>query len=248
MCPDCIVHFSANQHHHSTETAILKISNDIFEAVDARKACVLVALHLSDDHSRPFCSHQQSGNHAWPRLTGALMGLSSRTSFVKIGGERSRTTAVATGVPQGCVLKPILFSPFVSLLSNIIYKYGIQFRQYADDMQLYIAININNSAHAPTDLPTCTSDIYDWLLHNCLALNPDKSESAVWNVVKNAVSLWTETHLSNCRRGTNLPLETHQVLEWRLMRLSFDKHVDNVCQGRCFQIRTLHHVWSSMSS
>ena len=38
---------SAYRKHHSTETALLRITNDLFEAVDAKKANVLVALDLS---------------------------------------------------------------------------------------------------------------------------------------------------------------------------------------------------------
>ena len=96
--------------------------------------------------------------------------LSVRTSFVKIGGERSPTTFVATVVPQGSVCGPILFSLFISPLSNVISKYGIQCHQYANDIQLYIAVNSNNTAHTSTDMFTCTSDVYDWLLHNCVYL------------------------------------------------------------------------------
>ena len=38
---------SAYRRHHSTETVLLKISNDIFEAIDSGNATVLVALDLS---------------------------------------------------------------------------------------------------------------------------------------------------------------------------------------------------------
>ena len=51
------------------------------------------------------------------------------------------------------------------------------------------AVNVNKSSHASTDLPECTSDIYDWLLHNCLALNPDKSESAVFGTSSKMIAV-----------------------------------------------------------
>ena len=157
---------SAYRRHHSTETALLKMSNDIFEAVDSGISIVLVALDLSAafhtiDHSVLINSLEYTlGLGVLPFNESSLIS-GRRTSFVKIGGERSATTGVVTGVPQGSVLGPILFSLYGSPLSNAISKHGIQFHQYADDIQLYIAVNVNNASHASMDLSECTSDIYD---------------------------------------------------------------------------------------
>ena len=46
-----------------------------------------------------------------------------------------------------------------------------------------------HASHAYTDISECTSDIYDWLLHNCLALNPDKSESAVFGTSSKMIAV-----------------------------------------------------------
>ena len=91
------------------------------------------------------------------------------------------------------------------------------------------------------DLSTCTTNIYDWLQHNCLALNPDKSGiRCVWNVIKDIVSL--STYLSNHHRGTIHSFKTHQESQSDLCRETL-----NVCWGCYFHIRVLHHIQSSMS-
>ena len=100
---------SAYRRHHSTETALLKISNDIFEAVDSGNATVLVALDLSAafetiDHSVLINRLEYTLGLWGLAIQWVKSYLEGRTSFVQIGGERSATTGVVTGVDQGSVL------------------------------------------------------------------------------------------------------------------------------------------------
>ena len=53
----------------------------------------------------------------------------------------SSPTSCATGVPQGSVLGPILFSYYTSPISNIASDFGTDLQQYADDTQIYIALS-----------------------------------------------------------------------------------------------------------
>ena len=54
------------------------------------------------------------------------------------------------------------------------------FHHFADDTQIYLAVNKDNLLKATLDLAGCTDAVYEWLLHNSLALNPDKSEVATF--------------------------------------------------------------------
>ena len=105
---------SAYRRHHSTETALLKISNDIFEAVASGNATVLVAPDLSAafdtiDHSVLINRLEYTLVLGVLTLEWVKSYIGGRTSFIKIGGERSATTGVVTGVLQGSVLGSILF-------------------------------------------------------------------------------------------------------------------------------------------
>ena len=72
--------------------------------------------------------------------------LKERTQRVLIGDQSSSTTTVTTGVPQGSVLGPLLFSLYVQPIGDIIRAHGLFCHQYADDLEAYAHIDLNQSA------------------------------------------------------------------------------------------------------
>ena len=98
--------------------------------------------------------------------------LTNRTSSVRIGRHCSSSVTCTTGVPQGSVLGPLLFTAYVSPIAGIAHLYSIDQQQYADDTQLFISLSPSN--YMPnlvnhTSWPLCTfiNNIYllTYLLH-----------------------------------------------------------------------------------
>ena len=57
-----------------------------------------------------------------------------------MGTSQSNFVPLNTGVPQGSVIGPLLFSLYTSPVGQLISSDGISHQQYADDTQLLISI------------------------------------------------------------------------------------------------------------
>ena len=181
------IYQSAYRSLHSTETALLRVQNDILKAVDINGGAILILLDLS----AAFDTIDQNKllellNHSFGIRGNVLKWFSSyltdRTQSVKIGDTLSDAHKLSYGVPQGSVLGPILFVIYTTSLGSIIRKHGLTFHLYADDTQLYIGFKPSNesSVHeVASKIEACISDIRIWMTNNQLKLNDDKTEILV---------------------------------------------------------------------
>ena len=100
---------SAYRKFHSTETALLKLTNDIMETIDSGKITILTALDMSAafdtlDHATLLHRLQHTFGLSGYVISWVRSYLTNRISFVKIDSSSSPNTTICTGVPQGSVL------------------------------------------------------------------------------------------------------------------------------------------------
>jgi len=105
--------------------------------------------------------------------------LSGRTQSVAAAGVVSTPLGIATGVPQGSVLGPILFNVYLSRLHEVIHPHGVSHVIYADDIQLYASASLTNLAATINRLEACVQDVKSYLASLWLTLNDSKTEFIV---------------------------------------------------------------------
>ncbi|KAJ8276751.1 hypothetical protein COCON_G00085030, partial [Conger conger] len=97
--------------------------------------------------------------------------LSGRSFQVAWAGTVSTPQPLATGVPQGSVLGPLLFSLYTRSLGPVITAHGLSYHCYADDTQLFISFPPSDT-QVSTRISACMSDIQSWMDNHHLKLNP----------------------------------------------------------------------------
>ena len=80
----------------------------------------------------------------------------------------SDTQFLISGIPEGSVLGPLVFTMYIRPLGIIGHRYGVKYRLYADDTQLYISLDRDNFSSTLNNLEDCIADIRLWMTQNLL--------------------------------------------------------------------------------
>ena len=238
---------SAYRPGHSTETALLKVVNDLLSALDEGEFSILVLLDLSaafDTIDHDILLHRL--HHVFGIQGTALSWfrsyLTNRFQMVSIKGTLSDPVELCYGVPQGSVLGPILFILYMQPLSHVILNHPVSHMLYADDTQVYKSCNANDLPSTILCIEKCVSDIKTWMLSNKLQMNEDKTEVLLVTPKRVAKSEpfpefmnINGTSVKFCPSLRNLGITLDSTL-------SLHQHILNVCRGAFLELRRINSI------
>ena len=243
---------SAYKRFHSTETALLKVQNDILFEIDNQKCVVLLLLDMSAafdtvDHEllleRMSKRYGVKGNALkWFRSY-----LQDRKQFVMIDGIKSKVKDLRYGVPQGSVLGPILYLLYTSPIGDIIRWHGLDYHLYADDTQLYLSFK-PTPAEQPgsiAKIEACVSEIDSWMLSNKLKLNRGKTELLILSARHRPPPSIEYVDVSGERIEPSPSARNIGVIFDEHMSLA--KHVTNISKTCFFHLRNISKIRDCLS-
>ena len=172
---------SAYRPGHSTETALLKVVNDLFLSLNKGNISVLALLDFSsafDTIDHIILVHHLHTDFGFTDtvLQWFSSYLTDRTHYVSLCNHCSDFAPVHSGVPQGSVLGPILFTMYIKPLSAIIGSHSIIHHSFADDLQLQMSAPPDRISELLHSMQSCISDVKAWATANMLKLNDSKTE------------------------------------------------------------------------
>ena len=232
---------------HLTETALIKIQNDIATSIDKGAAVGLVLLDLSAvfdtiAHSILFnCLQHWYGIHGVV-LKWVQSYLNSRKQWIKIDGHLSDAFQLPYGVPQGSVLGPLLFTLYTTPLSLVISKFNVTHHYFADDTQIYLELDSRNFNSSITELINCLERVQAWMGNNKLKLNPDKTEFIVIgddHIRSSLKSSFPVSLLGNTMEPAESVKNLGVILD---AENSMQRHVANLCRISYCHLRELRRV------
>ncbi len=175
---------SAYRRGHSTETALLKVCDDILRGFEKQHVTSMALLDLSAafdtvDHTIFLNRLSTDFGIEGRALDWMKSYLSSRSQQVIVNGTRSEKVSLVTGFPQGGGAGPWAYSRYTQPVAKLVQLFHILYHFFADDSQIYKSFPTASNASqqsAKTALEQCIASIAQWMLSNRLKLNMDKTE------------------------------------------------------------------------
>jgi hypothetical protein len=245
---------SAYKAHHSIETALTRVFNDVLVSLDRKQCCALIMLDLSSAFDT--VDHQKLINRlfAYYGVKGKVLNwiesyLSGRKQIVKVNSSSSDSKDVKCGVPQGSIMGPLLFTLYVAPLSDIIAKFGFNFHFYADDSQVYFSFNPKEKGTLEfllNKLNDCIMEVHKWLGDNYLKMNNEKTDVILLGS-PHFIKYINLDYINICNTSIRVSTSVRNLGAIMDKSLTMLDHINNLCRNCYFQIKKIWRIRYSLN-
>ena len=237
---------SAYRQNHSTETALLRVLNDLNEVVDNGETTLLCLLDLSAafdtiDHKILIRRLESTFGIRGSALKWFESYLSNRIQSVIIGDATSVERTLPFGVPQGSVLGPELFVLYTKSVGNIIKSHDLDYQLYADDSQMYDTTQNITMKEKVDKYERCVTDLKEWMSQNRLKLNAEKTEAVLIGSKKQRMKI-DQKHIEI--EGSNIDFKENARNLGVIIDsgLNMTDHVKNLKRSILFELKKISSI------
>lgn len=227
--------------HHSTTTAMVQITDDIFRACDANYNVCLVLLDFSKAfdtlNHNTLCTKLNYFGLSTSAVLFFQNYLRGRCQRVGVNNVFSEFIDIPQGVPQGSILGPLLFSLYTADL----YKHlkFCQSHQYADDTQIYYPFPLVEMFQAAENINVDLESISKVSNAHGLLLNESKTQVLLFGKDRDLI-LQNANFKIILNNSVLNPIDCCKNLGIYLdVQLRFSKHVSNLIQKSFAKLRIL---------
>ena len=248
------VFHSAYRKLHSTETALVKVYNDILTKIKKQHVTLLVLLDLSADFDTADPGSLLTRLRSKLGLNGTAISwfcsyLPGRAQRISVQGALSNVFHLRYGVPQGSCLGSLLFNMYSSKIFDIVGRHLPQVHCYADDSQLYLSFNPScATSHdgAIRLMETYISDVKQWMTSDKLILNNEKTEF----IVIASRHLFKKAAVNTIRVGdcdVSKVSVVRNLGAWFDDELTMAVHITKMCSAAFYLLRNIRRIGKYLS-
>ena len=227
---------------HSCSSALLNILDDILRAHDNNRVTVLVLLDFTKafdtiNHDLLLSKLRYFG------LSGSAIELihsflDGRSQYVSLSDNCSSIMHVASGVPQGSILSPLLYSLYTSGLQDSISYCNYHF--YADDTQLYYSFLPKETEEANIKINEDLNSLATAAGKHSLKINPNKSSVLIFGPTEAVSCVRTLLNVKVDGKTISIVDSAKNLGVIIDSQLKFGNHVKNLIQKAFFKLKLLY--------
>ena len=245
---------SSYRQFHSTETALIKVMNDILSKMNSQHVTMLILLDLSAafdtvDHRILLERLSDEVGIRGTALNWFRSYLSDRSQCVSVHGVLSRPFDLNCGVPQGSCLGPLLFIIYASKLFKIVEHHLPDAHCFADDTQLYLSFKpLGNTAQADAiqAMEKCIDAVRKWMIQDRLMINDDNTEFLLVGTRQQLDKLDSCSITVDNNRISPSPC-VRNLGSWFDSNLSMTDHINKACNAAFYHLHNLRRIKKYLS-